>query len=265
MKKNAPILATVGVLSAIVAMVALHRQSVSIRAGAKPATQPDPVRPTQSSATAPELPTTKAEITEADLEARPGNTVRVAPGRTLATINGHSIMLKDLVPDGDRGNEREMAAGLYQFLLDRAIERQLVFETARQKHLELTPEQSRRLEALFTEDSCKAANSSVFDWLGRSEANAQFEARDLAGTMLAANLAAAAGAPSPYVTREDVVGHVQANPADFPGLSAEAIPAQVEIQIRQRLAPKHRAAYQQWFAQYMARLKAGATITVVRN
>ena len=79
---------------------------------------------------------------------QPVETVRIPAAKTLAKVNHALITLKDLAPLGQASSNAEklMSAEMYRALLDRAIERELTFQAARAKGIELTEEQQRQRE-----------------------------------------------------------------------------------------------------------------------
>src|SRR2546425_13121403 len=76
----------------------------------------------------------------------PAEIVRVAAGKALAKVNQATITLKDLLPLSGSEAEQIMSPEMFTFLLDRAINRELTFQTARASGIELTPEQQAQRE-----------------------------------------------------------------------------------------------------------------------
>lgn len=197
----------------------------------------------------------------------PGAVVRVRAGRVLATVNGVEITLKDLVPlpPDKAGDEHSMTPDMYAFLVDRAVQRELVFQAARSAGVALSPSQQLALQSW--RERSESAEPGVFDRVQQNAANSQFEQRDFAGLVLQDALVARAGIPSVHVTPEQVERFYQDHKGDFAGLPED--PAgrdtawqQIDQAIRERLAPQLRAAHEQGVRRYLDQLKSGAVVTV---
>ena len=195
--------------------------------------------------------------------------VRIKSDRVLATVNGVAITLKDLVPlpKEKAGSEQMLSAEMYDFLFNRAVEREVTFQAARAQSAELNDGQKQRLAELRAESERK--DPAVFDNLHQSSENLDFEQRDLAGVALQSVLAEKAGVPSPYVTSEQVEAYFQEHKSDYPQVSAD--PAQrsaeswlaADTDIRSKLTPQLQAEHDRQMAQFMAQLKAKAGVVVV--
>ena len=195
--------------------------------------------------------------------------VRVKPDRVLATVNGVSITLKDLVPlpKDKAGTEQMLSAEMYEFLFQRAIDREVTFQAARAQGADLTENQKQRLAAIGGQSERRDPN--VFDTLHASPENAEFEQRDLSGLALQSVLAEKAGVPAPYVTSEQVEAYFQEHKSEYPQVSTD--PGQrsseswraADTDIRSKLTPLLQAEHDRQMAQFMAELKAKAGVVVV--
>jgi hypothetical protein len=195
--------------------------------------------------------------------------VRIKPDRVLATVNGVAITLKDLIPlpKEKAGSEQMLSAEMYDFLFNRAVEREVTFQAAQAQNAELNDSQKQRLAELRAQSERK--DPAVFDNLHQSSENLDFEQRDLAGVALQSVLAEKAGVPSPYVTSEQVEVYFQEHKSDYPQVSAD--PGQrsaeswmaADTDIRSKLTPRLQAEHDRQMAEFMAQLKAKAGVVVV--
>ena len=147
--------------------------------------------------------------------------VQIKPDRVLARVNGVAITLKDLIPlpKEKAATEQMLSAEMYDFLFNRAVEREVTFQAAQAQNAELTESQKQRLAELRAQSEHRDA--AVFDNLHQSSENLDFEQRDLAGVALQSVLAEKAGVPSPYVTSEQVEAYFQEHKSDYPQVSAD--------------------------------------------
>ena len=197
--------------------------------------------------------------------------VRIKPDRVLATVNGVSITLKDLVPlPKDKANTEQMlSAEMYDFLFNRAVQREVTFQAARAQGIELTDSQKERLAELRARSEAKPAG--VFDTVGQNPENTEFEQRDFAGLALQAVLAEKAGVPSAYVTSEQVEEYFLQHKSDYAQIPTD--PAQrssdawaaVDSDIRKKLTPALQAEHDRQLNKMMADLLAKANVVVSFN
>jgi len=198
--------------------------------------------------------------------ASPAGVVRVSPGKVLATVSGVAITLQDLMPlpAVKAESEQALSAERYQFLLDRAIEREVTFQAARGQGLELGASQRQQLEQLRARN--ERTEPGVFDTVQQNPANTEFAVCDATGLLLQAALAEKAGVPSPHVTPTQVQAYYQQHQAEYGALPVE--PAQraaawerIDRDIRLKLASQVQADHQARFDQFREQLKATAQIT----
>jgi hypothetical protein len=195
--------------------------------------------------------------------------VRIKPDRVLATVNGVSITLKDLIPlpKEKAGAEQMLSAEMYEFLFKRAVDREVTFQAARTQSVDLNDSQKQRL-AQIRGDS-ERRDPAVFDNLHQSPENTDFEQRDFTGVALQSVLAEKAGVASPYVTSEQVEAYFQDHKSDYPQVSTDPALRSAEswlaadTDIRSKLTPLLQAEHDRQMAQFMAELKAKASVVVV--
>lgn len=126
--------------------------------------------------------------------------MRVASGRTLATVNGVRITLRHLVPLAGEGPvTRSMTPEEYQHRLDRAVETELVLQAARDRNIGLTPEQERRVAEVRARRAAEiaAARSKGLQWTSLTREQIEFEVEQTKAALLRQNLLARSGGPSP--------------------------------------------------------------------
>ena len=237
-------------------------------AASAPAAEPSP--PIASEPTpAPAPPDAARPIRESKIlqeGGEPKEIVRVKPEQILATVNGTPVTLKDLaaIPDAQRGTEQTISASLFDMLLERAIVREVAFQSANAKGIALTREQQSQLEKFGNEMS--STSPEVVDMTMPPERVA-FELRDTEGRMLLVNLAAEAGAPGAFVTEDQVKAYYEGHKAEYEELPADPQEAEwawrrIDREIRNALAPDIADAYQRAYDKVVEDLKAAATIAV---
>lgn len=198
--------------------------------------------------------------------AEPKEIVRVKPEQVLATVNGTPVTLKDLVavPISQRGSEQTISASLYDMLLERAVVREVAFQAAKAQGIALTDDQKAQLEKFKNE--MLSTSPDVID-LTMPPERVAFEQRDTEGRMLLVNLAAAAGAPSAFVTEDQVKTYYENHKSEFEELPADPQEARwawqrIDREIRNLLVADTTAAYDQAYDKVVADLKSAATIEV---
>jgi hypothetical protein len=196
----------------------------------------------------------------------PKEIVRVKPEQVLATVNGAPVTLKDLAaaPGKSRGTEQTISASLYDTLLERAVVREVAFQAAKAKGIELSPDQQAQLEKMKAE--LTSSSEEVKD-MTMSPERIEFDIRDTQGRMLLVNLAAQAGAPSAFVTEDQVKAYYEGHKADYGELPADPQEAQwawrrIDREIRNTLAGETANAYEQAYDKVVADLKSEAAIKV---
>jgi|SRR6516162_1691000 hypothetical protein len=194
--------------------------------------------------------------------------VRVKPDRVLATVNGVSITLKDLVPlPKDKDIEQMLSAERYEFLFARAIQRELTFQAASALGVELSEDQMQRLAEISAPPS-EARPPGVLHTVQQNPENTEFEQRDFAGVALLAVLAERVGVPSAHVTSQQVEEYFQQHQSEYAQIPAD--PAQrsgnawagVDAEIRKKLTPALQAEHDKQMNRMMTELLNKANIVV---
>lgn len=186
--------------------------------------------------------------------------------QVLATVNGVSITLGDLIPLTSTNPQavQEMDPTAYHYFLQRAINRQLIMQEAQAKGIALTDGQQAQLDKLQSER--EESEPGLVQKLTVNPAEIQFQLQDEQAFMLQTSLMAAQGY-SPDVTPQEVQQYYQQHPDQYgplpqdPQASQEAWQS-IDYQIRETLANSVRLQYQQQLNAYMAQLTANANITI---
>ncbi|MBC8003047.1 MAG: hypothetical protein H7X97_10715, partial [Opitutaceae bacterium] len=193
-------------------------------------------------------------------------TIRARPGQVLALVNGREIKVEDVWPVGGLSatNALEVSPETYQYFLDRAVNRELIFQTARETGLKLN--ESQRAELARLRAARRQAEPGQVTRLNVDPAQEEFELRDAEAFMLQTSLLAAKGA-SPNVTEEQMMSYYRDHAADFGGLPTDPSErkeawSQISFQIRERLAKQTRASFNEQLTAYMNEMKSKATIVV---
>ena len=196
---------------------------------------------------------------------KPNETVKIKADQVVGSVNGVALSLKDLVPlAGDKaGTEQVMSAEYFEFLLRRAVDRELTYQTARREGVELTAELKERLADHRVRSA--STEEGTFDTLQRGVENTEFQQRDLAAMALQYALAEKAGVPSPHVTTEEVAAYYQKHNTEYHALPTEpaeyeAAWAVIDQDIRAKLAPELQARHEEALKKYLETLRASAQI-----
>jgi hypothetical protein len=223
------------------------------------------VTPAKLSSLKPAVPTApQLETVVPKSGGEPAKVVRVRAEQVLATVNGVGISLRDLAAiDTQSGADQLLSPEMYEFLLNRAIDREVTLQTARAQGLELAAEQKAQLEQMRA--ALAKQDSKVVRQLTTTAASIEFDVRDASGLMLQTALAAKAGLPSPHVTPEKVEQYYQSHKDEFGELPSDPATRQatwqtINLQVRRKLSPIVRAEYQEKLRQYFDALKAQANI-----
>lgn len=206
-----------------------------------------------------------------ELEGKP---VEVRVDQVLAKVNGVAITLKDLMPIGaaEAALKQSLSPQMYDFLLGRAIARELTFQAAAAQGIKLTEDQNRQLKqvresmlARYGTDPAKVVHLNV---TGTLEDRIEFELRDAASPLLIHSMLAKAGAPSPYVTEAQVEEYYRSHATEYGALPGDAVERQaawqrINLEIRSKLAPEIQAQYQQALNKMLEQLRANANIALL--
>ena len=188
------------------------------------------------------------------------------PKQVLATVNGTPITLGDLFPLNTTNSEAEqqIAPEMYDYFLQRAIDRELTLQAAKAQGVTLTAAQDQQLAKMRAVR--EQAEPGLVRKLTVDAAQIEFELRDARAFMLQSSLMAQAGA-TPNVTPDQVEQYYRDHVAAFGELptdpqAREAAWQKIDYQIREQLAAPVRSQYQVQLKEYMNQLRAKAAVTV---
>jgi hypothetical protein len=190
---------------------------------------------------------------------------RTRPDQVLASVNGTPITLSDLIPlQSTNDAEQEMDPLTYNYFLQRAINRELIMQTAKTRGITTTEAQQDQLDKLRAVR--EQPYPGLVSQLTVNPVEIEFELRDEQAFMLQTSLMAATGL-TPDVTPDQVEQYYQQRVDQFGELPADPQARQqawqtIDFQIRQTLADAVRTEYQQELNVYMSQLKARANIVV---
>ena len=237
-------------------------------------------RPSAHSVLTPE-PAESAEAGKSPSESRPvifhqtpslitgmstNRVVRLKAGMVLAKVNGKNITLADLFPiqPGDTNAEQILSPEAYQYLLNRAINRELIFQTAKAQGVELSLGQQLQLDR-FRQERQQAAPGDL-KRLNSGVGQFDFEVRDTTAMMLQNTLLENLGASANVTPDQVQLYYLQHShqydplPADEPARSQAW--ALIDRSIREQLAASVRADYQTTANAYIDQLKAKNEVVV---
>ena len=189
----------------------------------------------------------------------------VAPDSALATVNGVTIVGKDILPFPD-STEQSMTPEMFEFLLQRAIERELVFQAARREGIELDDAGRRELARLRA--SLFKQDPSVIKPAQPDPAAVEFQERDATGLLLRTALLNKSGRPAPLVTKDMVDAYYHSHPAEYDALpddpkARDEAWRSIELDIRNKLVSRHMADYAAGVAEYLQELRGAAAIRIL--
>jgi hypothetical protein len=266
MKNQIRISAAVAVAAIAVIEVFAHKQSATppVAGRANPSPVAGTIQPKATPVPAPRKGPPSPGEPGATAAAEP--TVEVKADQVLATINNLPIRGKDLVAMGANGQPIRTSPEMYEFLLDRAVERELTFQVARANGVTLDGEQQQRLAEVHAQREADLKNNlnghivRNLNLPGSVEDLIAFETREAESRLLMNRLAEQAGVPSPYVTEEMVRVYYSEHAGEYAGRA----PGDVDQEIRAKLSPVLQAAYQEALQAYIAQLKSAAQITLAK-
>lgn len=193
--------------------------------------------------------------------------VRLTPDQVLATVNGSVIRLTDILPLADTNITREITLdrATLNFYLKRAVDRDLIFQKAQQQGIALDESQHNQLAAM--QAMRNQPEPGGIARLNDSPAANQLQMQDSTAFMLQTTLMSAEGA-SPNVTEDQVTAYYTQHASQFGGMSLDSLQENqgmwqdVEVEIRNELAPSVRANYNNQVASFMRNLESQANITM---
>jgi hypothetical protein len=188
------------------------------------------------------------------------SSLKISPETVMALVNGRALAAADVLPPGSFNDPISLHA--YKYFLQRAIDRELILQTAKAQGVAL--DGSQRQQMLDFETTREQHGPGLVRDLNGGADEVSFEMRDTEAFMLQASLMEKSGA-SPNVTAQQVLSYYQQHAAEFGELPADELARQevwnnIDYQIRQTLANSVRSTFQTKLADYMKRLQAGANI-----
>ena len=188
--------------------------------------------------------------------------LNLKPDALLASVNGHALTAQNVLPPG--ASDQPISLHDCEYFLHRAIDRELILETAKSQGVELDESQKQQVENFKT--MSENQGPGVVHDLNGGPAQLAFEMQDTEAFMLQTSLLERTGA-SPNVTEEQVRAYYQQHTADFGELPTDpdaknAAWNKIDYDIRQQIASGVRSTYQQRLNDYMNTLKAHANIQV---
>jgi hypothetical protein len=195
--------------------------------------------------------------------------VRVNAAKVLATVNGRQIKLSDLMPLSpmETNEDRTLSLVTYRYLLDRAVNRELILQAANAQGVALDESQIKQLADFRAER--RQLGPGLVQQLNADPKQLDFESQDVAAFMLQTELLARTGS-SPNVSADEVRAYYDQHAADFADLPADE-PARsqtwtaIDFQIRTMLAPAKRAEFQSELVAYMDQVKSAADINLTET
>jgi hypothetical protein len=191
--------------------------------------------------------------------------VTVRPDTVLATVNGTALALGDLMAINPAVvTQKSIRADAYSHLLDLAIERELTFQTAKARGVELDDLQKQNLEEIRAA-ALSRAHAPYMPADYDAEAQAAFEVRVGTVQMLQNTLLGEAGPPAQYVTPAQVQEYYEAHQSEFDPLPRNAAAREkawlpIETGIRNQLISKVYIQHEKNRRQLLEELRAAATI-----
>lgn len=173
--------------------------------------------------------------------------VPVAGERVLARVNGMPITGRDLVAFGHATPaSQSMSREMYDALLERAIDRELVVQEARKQGIKLDDVRAHQLEQVRAAQAARTPGD---------EGQIEWEARDTEAHLLLDTMLEHAGI-SAIATQKDVDAYYDAHRGEFGDMPR----ANADLDIRQTLAVDMTAAYQQNANAFRQKLRSAASV-----
>jgi hypothetical protein len=274
MKKNILVV----VIPLVVAILILIAASLVRKPDAKPSrtTHATPSAETQAPATenaAPAVPEVEPEppkpVEPTGPEAKDADRVRVRADNILASVNGVAVQGRDLLVFGAAGDpQQELAPNVYDVLLARAIDRELIVQAAKTRGVKIQPAQEGQLEQVRKTVLAREGgdpNAKYMNVQGTLEEQLAFELRDAEAMLLRNTLLEQRGHALPYVSEEQVRAHYEAHVDQYGALPEDPAARQeawqkLDYQIRTELTPQLQADYQAQVDAFSQELKDAAVI-----
>lgn len=187
--------------------------------------------------------------------------IMVQPDTVLAKVGGAAITLKDLVA---ASSGQSFRADAYDRLLDKAIEREVIFQGAKARGATLTDAQKNDLENIRM--SALARGSAAYTVPGyAAEAQAAFEVQDRSAQMLQNVLLNESGPPVEQITSGQIQAYYEAHASEFGNLPKDPearakVWQGIESEIQSRLIPEIYRNYEKKRQALLEELKAEIAI-----
>ena len=184
----------------------------------------------------------------------------------MASVNGHALRFGDVVPldSTNDGKAIEISPEGLNFFLKRAIDRELIFQTARAQGITADEGQNQQLADMIAQRNQPEPGGIAR--LNAGPASRQFELRDAQAFQLQTALMAAQGS-SPNVTEDQALDYYRQHQAEFGELPVDPAArklawSDIDFQIREQLAFVTRSNYNKQLAAFMGQLESRASIVV---
>jgi hypothetical protein len=196
------------------------------------------------------------------VEAPVSRVLRLRRDQVLATVNGHQITVGEAVPVDGTNQDVEISPGDLNFFLNRAVDRELIFEAAKKQGVFLDGSKNQQLADMQSMRHLREPGGIAK--LNDAPAGRQLEALDAKAFMLQTAIMAARGA-SPDVTEGQVLDYYHQHQSEIGNLPADADARghawqELDYQIRTQLAAQTRTTYNSELAAYMQQIKSEANV-----
>jgi len=225
---------------------------------------PQTAAPDERASTAAASAQAHSKTNEAGSFAAPA--IHVSATAVLASVNGRELKLADLVPLRPDQKTRcvDFPPATYQYLLDRAVKRNLILQTAKAQGVSL--DDSQRAQFAEFRNERNQREPGLVQQLNTDPGRLDFEVQDAEAFALQTALLARNGA-SPDITADDVQAYYSQHASDYPPLptvepARGQIWAIIDTQIRTSLAPVKRLEFQNQLTAYMNQLESSAIIAL---
>jgi hypothetical protein len=234
----------------LLAVVAWHAFVSQVGAPAQASgTDPQPSKAAASAAS--------VDVTPAAAAVTADHLLHLQPDQVLATVNRRPIRVADALPAG-ANQQIDISPQELKFFLDRAVDRELIFETAQKQGITLDESQNRQLAEM--QAMRNQPEPGGLAKLNNDPAARQMEALDAKAFMLQTALMAARG-DSPNVSEDQVLDYLQHHPSEFGNFSGQPS-ADMDFAIRTQLATPVRSTYNQALAAYMQQIESSADVVL---
>ena len=186
--------------------------------------------------------------------------LKISPETLLGSVNGHVLTAAEVLPPGSFA--QPVSLNVCQYFLQRAVDRELILQTAKAQGLAL--DASQRQQMVDFQTTREQHGPGLVRDLNGGNAEVSFEMRDAEAFMLQTSLMEKLGA-SPNVSAQQVEAYYREHASQFGELPADEsgrkeLWSKIDYQIRQLLAANVRTDFQQKLADYMNHLKTAANI-----